>query len=148
MAKKLNYTTTWTHGKKGSDDAFFIRANVFIVEQGFQVEFDDLDKICWHLTVYDGGEPIGAARIYEEAEGEWHIGRVCVVENYRGKRVGRLILSACEDKIRELSKGKPAVALLGAQTRVKGFYLRNGYQVSGEEYMAESCPHIPMKKEL
>ena len=53
MAKKMQYQTVWTQGKKGSDDAFFVRANVFVVEQGFKVEFDDLDKVCWHLTVYD-----------------------------------------------------------------------------------------------
>lgn len=50
--------------QKGSDDAFFVRASVFMVEQGFQVEFDDTDNISWHLAVYDGDEPIGAARIF------------------------------------------------------------------------------------
>ena len=50
MAKKMQYQTVWTQGKKGSDDAFFVRANVFVIEQGFKVEFDDLDKVCWHLT--------------------------------------------------------------------------------------------------
>ena len=147
MARRPECTITWTKGKKGSDDAFFVRAEVFVVEQGFKVEFDDLDAVCWHLTVYDGGEPIGAARIYEE-DGQWHLGRICVVEEYRGKHIGYLILSACEDKVRELTKGQPATAIIGAQTRVKGFYKRNGYTEYGEEYMDEYCPHIYMKKEL
>ena len=100
MAKKQEYEFVWTQGKKGSDDAFFVRANVFVIEQGFKVEFDDLDKISWHLTVYDREEPIGAARIYKGEDGVWQIGRICVLENYRGKHLGNQILSACEEKIR------------------------------------------------
>ena len=57
------------------------------------------------------------------------------------------ILSACEDKIRELAKG-PAVAHLSAQVRAKGFYRKNGYVESGEEYLDEYCPHISMSKQL
>ena len=50
MAKRQDVKMVWTHGKKGSDDAFFVRASVFMVEQGFQVEFDDTDNISWHLA--------------------------------------------------------------------------------------------------
>ena len=57
MAKRQDVKMVWTHGKKGSDDAFFVRASVFMVEQGFQVEFDDTDNISWHLAVYDGDDP-------------------------------------------------------------------------------------------
>ena len=107
MAKKMQYQTVWTQGKKGSDDAFFVRANVFVSEQGFKVEFDDLDKVCWHLTVYDRNEPIGAARIYQDTDGVWQLGRICVLENYRGKKIGNLILSACEEKSASLPKVLP-----------------------------------------
>ena len=132
----MQYQTVWTQGKKGSDDAFFVRANVFVVEQGFKVEFDDLDK-----------EPIGAARIYQDSDGVWQLGRICVLENYRGKKIGSLILSACEEKIRQLAQG-PALARLGAQAQAKGFYLKNGYTATGEEYMDEYCPHVVMTKQL
>lgn len=147
MAKKQEYQFIWTQGKKGSDDAFFVRASVFVVEQGFKVEFDDLDKVSWHLTVYDREEPIGAARLYQDENGIWQLGRICVLENYRGKHLGNQILSACEEKIRTLAKG-PAVAHLSAQVRAKGFYRKNGYVESGEEYLDEFCPHISMSKEL
>lgn len=98
MAKRQDVKMVWTHGKKGSDDAFFVRASVFMVEQGFQVEFDDTDNISWHLAVYDGDEPIGAARIFLGEDKVWQIGRVCVLENYRGRKLGDKILEACEQK--------------------------------------------------
>ena len=124
----------WTHGKKGSDDAFFVRASVFMVEQGFQVEFDDTDNISWHLAVYDGDEPIGAARIF-------------LGEDKVGRKLGDKILEACEQKIVELAKG-PAQAHLSAQVQAKGFYKKHGYTESGEEYLDEFCPHISMTKQL
>ncbi len=147
MARRPQYEFVWTKGKKGSDDAFFVRASVFVIEQGFQVEFDDLDKVSFHLTVYNNEEPIGAARIYKDSDGVWQLGRICVLEEYRGKRVGKMILDACEDKIREIEKG-PALAHLSAQVRAKGFYRKNGYTESGEEYLDEFCPHISMSKQL
>ena len=134
MAKRQDVKMVWTHGKKGSDDAFFVRASVFMVEQGFQVEFDDTDNISWHLAVYDGDEPIGAARIFLGEDKVWQIGRVCVLE-------------ACEQKIVELAKG-PAQAHLSAQVQAKGFYKKHGYTESGEEYLDEFCPHISMTKQL
>lgn len=147
MAKRQDVKMVWTHGKKGSDDAFFVRASVFMVEQGFQVEFDDTDNISWHLAVYDGDEPIGAARFFLGEDKVWQIGRVCVLENYRGRKLGDKILEACEQKIVELAKG-PAQAHLSAQVQAKGFYKKHGYTESGEEYLDEFCPHISMTKQL
>ena len=116
-------------------------------DQGFQVEFDDTDNISWHLAVYDGDEPIGAARIFLGEDKVWQIGRVCVLENYRGRKLGDKILEACEQKIVELAKG-PAQAHLSAQVQAKGFYKKHGYTESGEEYLDEFCPHISMTKQL
>lgn len=79
----------WTHGKKGSDDAFFVRASVFMVEQGFQVEFDDTDNISWHLAVYDGDEPIGAARIFLGEDKVWQIGTRLRVGKLPRQKAGR-----------------------------------------------------------
>lgn len=73
MAKSRNMNLSG-HREKKAVTTLFVRANVFVIEQGFKVEFDDLDKISWHLTVYDREEPIGAARIYKGEDGVWQIG--------------------------------------------------------------------------
>lgn len=142
MAK--HWKIAWSKGKADTTDAFYIRGLVFIVEQGFQNEFDALDAKSWHVTVYDHNEPIGTGRVYEE-KGVWHAGRICVLENYRGKGVGRVILQNLEEKVRELG-GKEVS--LSAQVQAKGFYARNGYVAHGEVYNDEHCPHIDMTKTL
>ena len=53
-----------------------IRREVFVDEQGFKNEFDDIDNTAIHLVCYDKEKPIGTARIFydEELKG-YHFGR-------------------------------------------------------------------------
>ena len=50
------------------EDAKMIRQKVFVEEQGFENEFDDIDQRSLHLVVYQDNEPIGCARMYPERE--------------------------------------------------------------------------------
>jgi predicted GNAT family N-acyltransferase len=113
-----------------SESAKALRAGVFLDEQGFSVEFDEIDDTCLHLEVLDGSEVIAYCRAYEDAEkpGLWHIGRVVVAKEYRGEHLGAMIMN------------------VSAQCRVKGFYASLGYQERGDIYMDEFCPHIRMDK--
>ena len=138
------WTIQWSKGKENTTDAFFIRAMVFMVEQGFKNEFDDLDDKSWHVIVYDKETPIATGRVFQK-NGGWHAGRICVMEDYRGKGVGRVVMENLEAKVREL--GGDAIEL-SAQLDKKGFYERNGYQAQVEVYMDEHCPHIDMVKEI
>lgn len=143
--KNKDYQITWTKGKKGSSDAFYVRSLVFIIEQGFINEFDALDDASWHITIYDVDEPIAAGRIYQDDQGVWHIGRICVLEEYRRKSIGNLLLSSMEQKIISLGGSH---AFLSSQTQAVEFYKKNGFTKHGDEYLDEHCPHVHMKKRL
>ncbi len=138
------YDIQWSKGKANTTDAFYVRAVVFMAEQGFKNEFDELDARSWHVIVYDHGEPIGTGRVYQK-DGQWHAGRIAVIENYRGKGVGRVIMDQLHNKVRELGGSS---VLLSAQVEKQGFYKRQGYKPQGETYLDEHCPHIDMVKEL
>ncbi len=127
-------------------DALYIRTEVFVTEQGFRDEFDETDKTCIHIIGYEGGEPVAVCRcFYEHDPKVWHIGRVAVMNKYRGKGFGSDIMNAAEDAIRE--KGGE-IAELSSQVRAKHFYETLGYTETGEEYLDEGCPHILMIKSL
>lgn len=140
--KNTDFQCSWTKGKQGSSDAFYIRTKVFIIEQGFQNEFDDLDSQSWHLTVYHGEEPVAAARIFQNQDGSYQAGRICVLEEYRGRKLGRLLMEEIAHKVRELGGAR---ICLGAQLQAQGFYQKQGYHPCGPEYQDEHCPHIPME---
>ena len=128
-----------------SESAKALRAGVFLDEQGFSVEFDEIDDTCLHLEVLDGSEVIAYCRAYEDAEtpGLWHIGRVVVSKEHRGEHLGAMIMNAMESYLRKTGAESLTVS---AQCRVKGFYASLGYQERGDIYMDEFCPHIRMDK--
>ncbi len=126
------------------EDAKYIREEVFMREQGFENEFDEIDDIAVHIVAYDNGVPVAVCRVFAE-NGEYFLGRVAVLKEYRGKNIGKLLLSEADKKVRELG-GKSISA--HSQCRAKGFYAASGYTEVGEIDYDEGCPHIMMKKTL
>lgn len=126
-------------------DAFSIREEVFIKEQGFQGEFDEIDDSCWHLIYYENGCPVACARIFTTESGVWHAGRIAVRKSSRGLGLGARMMGILEEKVRELGGRK---IVLSAQCRVADFYQKQGYQKTENEYLDEYCPHIEMYKIL
>ena len=128
-------------------DAKIIREEVFVAEQGFEIEFDEIDETAIHIVVYDDDKPIATARTFPKENGSnaYIIGRVAVIKPYRGKNLGAYVLEHLEDVIK--TKGAKVIEL-SAQTRVQGFYKKYGYEPFGEEYYDEYCPHISMRKTL
>lgn len=124
-----------------------IRTEVFIDEQGFESEFDDIDSSSWHLVLFYNDYPIGCARFYSEDPETYHIGRVAVRKAFRNKKIGTYLLRFVETKIKELG-GR--WALVSSQLDKKGFYEKCGYHVAkeGEITFEEGCPHIDMAKLL
>ena len=54
---------------KGNKNELFkiagkIREDIFLFEQGFSVEYDDIDKDAYHVIVFDEKKPIATSRFY------------------------------------------------------------------------------------
>ena len=127
-------------------DEMSIREEVFMQEQGFKNEFDDIDDSATHIVLYDDGSPVGCCRVYpDEAVGRFIFGRLYVRKKYRGQDIGRKIM---EKAIEYLSSIGASYISLSAQVQAKGFYANFGFREEGEEYLDEHCPHIHMVKEL
>ena len=123
-----------------------IREEVFMKEQGFVNEFDDIDSIATHLVLFWEGQPAGVCRFFPIKEpGVWDFGRLAVRKAYRDKHLGSLLVQEAERQIRD--QGGAKLALM-AQIRVQKFYEKNGYTPFGEPCDDEGCPHIWMEKVL
>lgn len=137
--------TKWITGNEDTKECFKVREEVFIKEQGFHNEFDETDKVALHLCIDEDGKTIATARIYEDNNGTFHAGRICVLKDFRKRHLGALIMSEISKKVSKLG-GKKVV--LSAQVNKQPFYEKQGFVTSGEEYMDEFCPHIDMYKNL
>ena len=119
------------------DEAVEIRENVFVKEQGFEKEFDEIDEKAIHLVMFDEHlqKPVVTCRIYKGSKpGEFILGRLAVISECRGMNLGSDMIQKAEEVARE--KG------------VRAFYEKLGFCGYGVEDEDEGCPHCWMKKQL
>jgi predicted GNAT family N-acyltransferase len=118
-----------------------LRHTVFVQEQGVPEarERDGLDTDCWHVLARDdAGLPIGCGRLTPEHK----IGRMAVLQEWRGGGVGRALLRELIGRAR--SQGWTEVAL-DAQVSAIGFYERDGFSVYGDVFDDAGLPHRKMR---
>ena len=128
------------------DDEKQIRQEVFMSEQGFEIEFDDIDNNSTHMMLYSDDDAVGCCRFFPgEASGEYIIGRIAVRKAYRGQSMGKRIVEMAIQHIKD--KGASKISL-SAQVQAKGFYEALGFRAKGDVYLDEHCPHVHMEKVL
>ena len=125
-------------------DAKNIRIEVFMKEQGFENEFDEIDNLCHHIVAFDEGKPIGTCRFFKE-NNHSTIGRVAVLKEYRNQHIGNLLLKSAEKEIKRINGD---VIVVHAQVRVSSFYEKQGYIQFGQIDDDEGVPHVWMKKKI
>ena len=128
-------------------DAFSVRRKVFVEEQGvpLNLELDELDQTADHFVVYTADTPIGAGRIRETNVGIGKVERVCILSEYRGQHLGKLIMQALEGHAK--TKGFEKV-VLNAQSYAIPFYEKIGYVITTPEFMDAGIPHRAMEKRI
>ena len=94
-------------------------------------EFDEHDGDgTKYIVVLDQGYPIATCRFYEIDETAVSVGRVIVLPEYRGKGMGRLVITEAEKWIRELGY---QVIRVDSRTVAVGFYEKQGYTRMSDE---------------
>ncbi|WP_332650401.1 GNAT family N-acetyltransferase [Lysinibacillus sp. 54212] len=120
---------------------------VFVEEQGIphHLEVDEFDDQAAHFIVQDGNQTIAAARLREISPGIGKIERVCVLNEYRGKRLGILIMEHVE---KYAAEHRFNTLKLNAQVYAISFYEKLGYKVTSPEFLDAHIPHRAMEKAI
>lgn len=127
-------------------EAKYIRKAVFMEEQGFENEFDDIDEKSCHVVIFTGEKKAAATgRLYKKTSDVYIIGRVAVLKEFRKFGLGSKVLSSLEETAKNL--GAKYIEL-NSQQRVMLFYETNGYVSTGIESLDEGCKHMLMEKKL
>ena len=132
--------TTWAESKPALSA---IRRMVFIEEQCVpeELEWDGEDAGALHVLVEEDGQPVGCARMLADG----HIGRMAVLQPYRQKGAGRLMLKTLLMEAEKLRRGR---VFLNAQTQASGFYAKYGFNQVGGAFPDANIPHVRMEKTL
>jgi len=128
--------------QKDNADIRRIRESVFIAEQNVtpELEWDADDNIAVHFLAFEGDYAIGTARLLQDGQ----IGRVSVLKDWRGLKVGDALMQAAiaEAQNRDLRQQK-----LTAQVHATAFYERLGFKVVSEEFLEAGLPHVDMVRD-
>ena len=120
-----------------------VREQVFVREQAvpIELEWDEFDPLCQHVVAEAAGRAIGTGRLLPDG----HIGRMAVLEAWRGQGVGSALLEALMEIAR--NRGIRRVRL-NAQSRALAFYQRHGFVAEGEEFIEAGIAHRSMWRDV
>lgn len=112
---------------------------MFIAEQAVpaELEWDADDAGAVHFLALEGEYPMGTARLLPDG----HIGRVSVLKDWRGLKVGDKLLRAV---IAEAEKRGLKQQMLSAQVQASSFYERFGFAIVSGEFLDAGIPHVDM----
>lgn len=110
-----------------------VRQKVFVEEQNVaaEEEWDELDWACRHLLITNAIAPMATGRLLSLGDGRARIGRMAVLEEFRGHGLGRMVLQGLIAEARRLGFSE---IILHAQTHALGFYARSGFAAQGPEF--------------
>ena len=119
-----------------------IRRIVFIVGQNVpeDEERDGRDSEALHFIALQGDKAVGTARVLID-DGTGKIGRVAVLQEYRGQGIGEGLMRVVIDDLRAMGLTR---ARLGSQTHAVGFYEALGFEAYGPEFLDAGIPHRNM----
>lgn len=119
-----------------------LRESVFVVEQECpypELDGRDLEPGTRHVWLEDAGRPVAYLRILADAD-RLRIGRVVVAADHRGGGLAERLMRAALEEVGD----RPSC--LDAQSYLVGWYTRFGYTPSGEEFLDDGIPHVPMER--
>lgn len=106
----------------------------------------DGDKTAIHVMVLDDGKIIGVARGHFNSDHEGQIRLMGVLEEYRGKGVGNLLMQEMEKRLKD---GGAEYIVIHARDYAVDFYKKNGYEIIQKSYlMWDTIQHFKMRKDL
>src|SRR5690242_11726623 len=123
-----------------------LRWTVFVEEQNVppSLEIDEHDATdAVHALALLDGVPCGAGRFVLVGPALARIGRMAVIDDARGRGVGRALLRFLEEEA--LRRGAKAFTL-NAQVSARRFYEKAGYEAIGAVFDDADIPHVRMDR--
>lgn len=120
------------------------RIKVFVVEQECPYqEIDDQDDNAIHMILRVDGQLAAYTRIIQSPKrGYISFGRVLVVKEFRKQHLGREIVSATIEEIKEDFPGNDIK--IAGQSYLQKFYESFGFKPVSDVYLEDGIPHIDM----
>ncbi len=135
------------YGTPDYETSIFIRNEVFRKPHGLDIKDDDLssDKVVEMFGAYLDDKMIATIFLDIVDRNTVKIRNVAILEEYRGKGLGKYLMDYVEDMARQ--RGYTKSILMGRVSAEK-FYNKLGYKTLSEPYDYKTVPHVDMEKDL
>uniref|UniRef100_A0A942T6T6 GNAT family N-acetyltransferase n=1 Tax=Neobacillus citreus TaxID=2833578 RepID=A0A942T6T6_9BACI len=119
-----------------------LRQDVFVVEQECAYpDVDGRDLEPGTLQFWTGQGSVDATlRLLREPDGTERIGRVATARDARGKGLAGALIEAA------IAESRSASIAIDAQAHLEQWYARFGFVRSGDEFLEDGIPHVPMTR--
>src|SRR6476661_5916323 len=120
-----------------------LRVDVFVVEQECpypELDGRDVEPATVHLWFDVDGEVAATIRLLDNGDTR-AIGRVATATAFRGAGLAARLME------QGIALAGDVPITLGAQAHLEGWYERFGFRRSGEGYVEDGIPHVPMRRE-
>ena len=140
MSEVMVITANWT---EDSEELVKLRTRVFVEEQKVptSLEIDGMDAICLHVKAVKDDKFIGTGRLLPDG----YIGRMCVLDEYRGQGIGTLML---ENLVEQAVAAGHRQVTLNSQSYAIPFYQKNNFTTDSDEFVEAGIPHRRMIRKL
>jgi ElaA protein len=122
------------------------RNEVFIVEQNCPYQdCDNKDLEAMHITGHLKNKLVAYSRLISPDvafPGAASIGRVLTVPNARKKELGKALMRFSIQQCETLYQNFPII--IAAQLYLEKFYMKFEFKRSGENFLEDNIPHLPM----
>lgn len=128
--------------------AAYIRMSVFVLERGiaFRDEFDDKDSDSMvYAVLFDDKVPVATCRFETYNDHTLKVGRVATLKEARGHGYGRKVVSALEDKAKQMGFTH---SLIHSEMDAVKFYQRLGYEITSDVFYEDGVPCVVVEKDL
>ena len=120
-----------------------VRAQIFVVEQNcIYQDMDNVDYNSLHMFYEENGKILAYLRAFEKNTTPltFQLGRVLTLEH--GIGLGGKLLKESISYIRQILS--PSSIYIEAQCYAVGFYEKEGFCISSEEFLEDGIPHVQM----
>ena len=135
------------HGSKEYQQMVELRKQILRKPLGLDLTEEDLanEKDDLFIAAYEDDTMLGCCLLTQVEPGVVRLRQMAVRAGLQGKGVGRVLLEFAENIARDRGN---KIMTMHARKTASGFYEKQGYKITGDEYLEVTIPHFNMEKKL
>jgi predicted GNAT family N-acyltransferase len=135
------------HGSKEYQQMVQMRLDILRKPLGLTFTPEELEKEKKEVLIgaFEDDKMLGCCMLIREDQNTARLRQMAVLNNLRGKGIGRALMNFSENIARDLGYQK---LTMHARKTAVGFYEKLGYKMEGDEFEEVTIPHYQMTKEL